>query len=800
MASHRLGWTARGRSLRSRRLAFEHLDARELLATLNVGVGQTFTTIQAAVNNARPNDVIQIASTGAGSAYSESINLSLMGSAVASAPGSLTIRGSTTDTTAITSPGGAVFFNSAAFTGDLRFENLSLKAPVDTGAIDAGIRLSSYTGGLTISKVIVTDAVDVGIQVVNSSGNLNIDDVDINTENIATPIGIHFANYAANGNVQDVNISDTTDATFFVEVGGTTQSNLMLISVSSAKTSASEFAANDGLRVDVSGSGRLDIGMASSFFDDLPANSIDFTVRDNATAHASFHDSVNVATSEGTPRTANEPAVRFVTRNSAKLGLAYEINNFFSVPGDNLTIQGLNTSTINATVHDNFFLNPGLATGDDSITITGDNSSAATINVLVSQSTILTPFGNGVTVLANGSARYNIVLHENSIIYTTPGSVTDPRTFAQGASGIDVTAPSQSTAIVSLRIAQQNSVETPTAPDGSSAQAVRIVKAAGTIRVESNSSGNGGISTYLLSQNSIKAPSISGALDRIFVDAVLPNMPLVIGDRVWDDADKNGLLNNLETGKAGSMLTLSGIETVSGAAVTRTTWTDSEGRFLLGGLLPGTYSVTLSARAGFDLTSLKRGNGANPETDSDFRQGIRTASVTLTNGVPNRDLDAGLVPTDGKIWKNQIIAEDIDDNGAVTPLDALLVIIDLNANGPRVLAAPTASFTPQPFLDVDGNGVVAPTDALLVIIRLNSGGGGEPPAADFTPVASYTTTSSKSESSDEESATPPTASASAASMYLPPEFYSPVGSNNQASSDDDETNPLDAFFAGIGES
>ncbi|MEO8496806.1 MAG: dockerin type I domain-containing protein [Planctomycetota bacterium] len=58
--------------------------------------------------------------------------------------------------------------------------------------------------------------------------------------------------------------------------------------------------------------------------------------------------------------------------------------------------------------------------------------------------------------------------------------------------------------------------------------------------------------------------------------------------------------------------------------------------------------------------------------------------------------------------------EDTNDDGAVSPGDALIVINELNraepSGSPRLYSA-----------DVDGDGVVSPRDALLVINRLNSG-------------------------------------------------------------------------------
>ena len=58
--------------------------------------------------------------------------------------------------------------------------------------------------------------------------------------------------------------------------------------------------------------------------------------------------------------------------------------------------------------------------------------------------------------------------------------------------------------------------------------------------------------------------------------------------------------------------------------------------------------------------------------------------------------------------------EDTNNDGVVSPGDALRVINSLNAAG--------EGGSPQPFsTDVDGDGVVTPRDALLVINRLNSG-------------------------------------------------------------------------------
>lgn len=77
-------------------------------------------------------------------------------------------------------------------------------------------------------------------------------------------------------------------------------------------------------------------------------------------------------------------------------------------------------------------------------------------------------------------------------------------------------------------------------------------------------------------------------------------------------------------------------------------------------------------------------------------------------------------------------AEDVNGSGAVTPLDALLIINVLNANGgPVDLSNVPAGLELPPFPDVNGDGMITPLDALRVINRLNSENpnhipGGEP--------------------------------------------------------------------------
>ncbi|MEM7561075.1 MAG: dockerin type I domain-containing protein, partial [Planctomycetota bacterium] len=82
-------------------------------------------------------------------------------------------------------------------------------------------------------------------------------------------------------------------------------------------------------------------------------------------------------------------------------------------------------------------------------------------------------------------------------------------------------------------------------------------------------------------------------------------------------------------------------------------------------------------------------------------------------------------------WQNSIASNDVDPNGFITPLDAFIVINDLNLNGARAL--PTPQSQPRTFLDPSGDNFVTPLDALLVIDHLNSvSGEGESSDSDFS--------------------------------------------------------------------
>ena len=74
--------------------------------------------------------------------------------------------------------------------------------------------------------------------------------------------------------------------------------------------------------------------------------------------------------------------------------------------------------------------------------------------------------------------------------------------------------------------------------------------------------------------------------------------PATIGDRVWNDADGNGV-DNGEPGVPGVTVILTGAD---GVEVARTT-TDANGTYRFTGLVPGTYTVDIEVPAGFNAAT-----------------------------------------------------------------------------------------------------------------------------------------------------------------------------------------------------
>lgn len=106
-----------------------------------------------------------------------------------------------------------------------------------------------------------------------------------------------------------------------------------------------------------------------------------------------------------------------------------------------------------------------------------------------------------------------------------------------------------------------------------------------------------------------------------------------------------------------------------------------------------------------------------------FVDGARGDDDLTTNGVVVGPGGFGLVANP---WQNPVLPEDVNNDGVVTPLDALLLIGSINANGSRGLPlVPEGNDSIPPYWDANGDGQISPADVLFVINVLNDTIGGE---------------------------------------------------------------------------
>ncbi len=97
-------------------------------------------------------------------------------------------------------------------------------------------------------------------------------------------------------------------------------------------------------------------------------------------------------------------------------------------------------------------------------------------------------------------------------------------------------------------------------------------------------------------------------------------------------------------------------------------------------------------------------------------RGTRQASVTVSStGFESVTQTISVVDVDLP-WQNPSNPTDTNNDGSVTPLDALLIINYLNSAG----SGPVPTGDPFPFYDVNGDNFVSPVDVLLVINELNN--------------------------------------------------------------------------------
>lgn len=154
--------------------------------------------------------------------------------------------------------------------------------------------------------------------------------------------------------------------------------------------------------------------------------------------------------------------------------------------------------------------------------------------------------------------------------------------------------------------------------------------------------------------------TLSGGTNVINLDAGLVTTKALLGDRVWNDVDGNGIQDLGESGIAGVTVTLYASD---GTTVITSTVTDANGNYLFTNLDAGNYIVgfsTIPNGLGFSPKNASGSTAANG-SDASVTTG-KTDVITLAAGDINMNVDAGLTPVllggiSGVVWFDGLVGD-----------------------------------------------------------------------------------------------------------------------------------------------
>ncbi len=139
--------------------------------------------------------------------------------------------------------------------------------------------------------------------------------------------------------------------------------------------------------------------------------------------------------------------------------------------------------------------------------------------------------------------------------------------------------------------------------------------------------------------------------------------------------------------------------------------------FDLDGSLVGS-TVQLVEQPSPSGTAVVQSDGKIVFTPSTNYFGSVTFSYFVTDNTGSPSNVATVQVTVGSAWKNPVLDLDVNADGTVSPIDALLIINYINTGRPTDL--PTSGIVAPPYYDPSGDEKVTSIDALLVINYLNT--------------------------------------------------------------------------------
>lgn len=673
----------------ARVLTVEPLETRALMAVLTVGAGATYATVQAAVDHARAGDSVEV-NTGT---YAESVDLSRMGSAISSRPGNLTLR-AINPNVVVASLQGPALYNSTAFRGDVLVAGITFESATNTAQSDSGALLVGVTGNVTLVDNTFRSIVDDGISVNGLTGQLHITNNRFDgIGDGATDLGISVKNLQGQMIVSGNALADVRHVAVVLENGAGTQAQYLLEDNSFTGDAAFFASTQVGVQAKFSGSAIVDLALVDNYFSDIGTQGIDLEAEGSVQLHSMWRR--NVVQNIKGPTAAD-----VLLRDNVMAKLGFEQNSFGDLFGSALNIELDDAAQADISVEENAFLSVGDAGNDMGLRLATTASATGVVRAAFLANDFVTIAGDGLVVEASGSSNYTVSLVDN---YLSEVNVEG----GSAAVRIEQTLGSQT----SLRVRMtDNSVV-----DNADAAYTLTARGSGGFRLE----GDGNNASASLSLTNEGTPvDLNGQIQLIAPGQLDGAIPQILSGTGWIDENHDGVRQQTEISADDVRLTLR----PSAGTSAWTTLATSLGEYAFGGFVPGTYTVTMEQVNGYTLAPFQQ--GTDPTRDSDFAPANRQALAFVTAAGPLVVLDFGLWTN----WQNPEETLDVDGDNIVAPIDALLIINDLNATGARALPLPVPVGATPPYLDTDGDNFVAPIDVLLVINRINensSSGNGE---------------------------------------------------------------------------